>query len=204
MRLNANAIITLSEANTYLGIDDGEGTNDDFLKTLINNVSSEIETFIRGPVVVQSFTETYDGNGRSLLYLRQKPVISLATPDKSDIQYRINPLSGWIDLVPAVTNVLVSESEPFGFSLYCYGFPYGCQNIQIKYKAGYVVVPGEIKTVCTEKVAENFKRSGKGGGRLGLTTISSTTGVGGTGNTGYYSLSKEHMSRLLAFVMPVE
>jgi hypothetical protein len=189
------AILSLVAVKEYLNIEDGDDAQDDFLQRWINSISSAIESFIGGPVKAQTFTEVYDGDGDYALQLRKRPIISLATPAATDLQYRIDLKSPWQTLVADMDYVVVRPDAPFSIVLCDNVFPAGFQNIRIAYKAGYSSIPGDIERVLVEAVSEIHKESNRGSGRLGQ----GSKGMGASGtndSTSFFRLTKEHKATL--------
>lgn len=75
MSLDSNALVTLAEAKTYLGI---TGSDDDtLLNSLINNSSAAIESYCDRNFIAQNYSEFYNGMGQRKLRLRNFPVTSI-------------------------------------------------------------------------------------------------------------------------------
>jgi hypothetical protein len=75
MSLDSNALVTLAEAKTYLGI---SGSDDDtLLNSLINNSSTAIESYCDRNFIAQNYSEFYNGLGQRKLRLRNFPVTSI-------------------------------------------------------------------------------------------------------------------------------
>ncbi len=76
------AVATEAEVQRHVLKDNSAGAHPDeeldALCAILNGVSAAIENVIDGPVVIRSFTETYDGAGERI-FLRQRPVASVTS-----------------------------------------------------------------------------------------------------------------------------
>lgn len=195
----SNAIITLAQSRVYIAKKEGDTAHDIFIQSLINIASSSIEKFIQGPVVLQEFKEQiYDGNGKDFLYVRDCPIVSLLNGAASDVQYRADPKETWQTLEPEVSYILVKSQKPYLIKLYANYFPSGHQNIRVSYKAGYANVPGDITRVCLEMVAEMYKESNRGDGRLGVQS-KSNSGGSASGSDSFVDLMDRHRKILIKY-----
>lgn len=164
----SNAIISLNDIKSYLRIADTDDTQDDFLQFWINAISDGIERYIRGPAAAQAFSdEIHDGDGTRKLTPDRQPVISLQNDFPQDVMFRDDPAMEWQVLEDDPGCISIDPTEPWRIRLYREMFPAGRRNIKICYIAGYDPVPGPIVRVCIEAVAEIFKESAQGSGRLG-------------------------------------
>ena len=192
-----NAIVDKSIVKEYLKLSTDDSSQDDFLQRWINSVSSAIEHFVRGPIVVRSFTEIYDGTGSAKLMVRQRPIVSLKT-DQHDLKYRIDIDSPWQELEPNANHIIIKPDAPWYIYLYLNYFPAGIQNIQVAYNAGRPVT-GPFDEIVVEAVTEIFKESMRGVGRLGQQSrTTSAAGVNATDS--FYQLSQKHKSMLAPYV----
>ncbi len=87
------------------------------------------------------YDETYDGNGNDQLFLRNSPVISVQSVLLNGRPVPVTQglrVHGW--MLPDAGDRLVLHGERF---------PYGRQNIQVQYTAGFVAlaVTGEVHTI---------------------------------------------------------
>ena len=198
---NANAIVALSAVKSYMKIGDTDASQDDNLQTWINMVSDAIESTIRGPVVAQDFEdELHDGDGTSKIAVLNMPLLSLVNSVPQDVMYREDPLSDWKALEEEIGYIIIKPEKPWYIHLYQSIFPPGIQNIKLCYRAGYEHVPGQIQQVCIEAVAEIFKESNQGSGRLGQSARTVSTGHSGGANDSFFSLSDKHRAMLAPFV----
>jgi hypothetical protein len=202
VQANPNAIVSLGVVKSYLKISDN--TQDDNLQTWINMVSDSIERTIRGPVAAQVFQdELHDGDGTSRISVFNTPLISLQHNSPEDVMYREDPLSNWAVLEEEVGYIIIKADKPWYIHLYQSIFPPGTQNIKLCYRAGYETIPGAIMRVCIEAVAEIFKQSNQGSGRLGQSARAITTGHNGGATDNFIELADNHRMMLAPFVRPM-
>jgi len=150
----ASDLATLADVKTWLSGSSGIGSSDDALiARLITDVSGAIYGYLSRPTLMpRSITERYNGSGKRRLYLRQYPVIAIASLTVDDVAVPAAPppqaggswppsgylLDPWDGAPPGHIQAL----DLFGvFSLgqsYC-AFAPGRQNVVIAYTAGYQV-----------------------------------------------------------------
>jgi hypothetical protein len=140
----------------------------DLISQLITAASRAICAYCgRGAFGSESYTDTYDGAGKTWMLLRQWPVQSVSAivltrcgasttiTDPTAFQ-----LEAPIPAGGAQRLTLVSPSL-------C--FPRGRGNVQITYQAGYPTVPPDVAQACIEAVGEAYQRRN----RIGQTSVSS-------------------------------
>jgi hypothetical protein len=199
---SSNAIVSLSVVKSFLKISDT--AQDDNLQTWINMVSDAIERTIRGPVAAQDFQdELHDGDGRSRISVFNTPLISLQHNSPEDVMCRPDPLSDWVVLEEEIGYIIIKSNKPWHIHLYQSVFPAGTQNIKLCYRAGYETIPGAIMRVCIEAVAEIFKQSNQGSGRLGQSSRAIATGHNGGATDNFIELADKHRAMLAPFVRPM-
>jgi len=121
----------------------------------------------RGQFTAQSYTDTYDGAGKTWMLLRQWPVLSVTAIGLTQC--------GVITTITDPTTFQVEAPIPAGgaqrltlIAPHLY-FPRGRGNVQITYQAGYAAVPSEVAQACIEAVGEAYQRRN----RIGQTSVSS-------------------------------
>ncbi len=153
------AVITNTTLKDYLKIE-GSG-QDTFLTQCCTWAQALIESYCRRKFEETIYTdEEYRGDGSSILYTRQYPIISVtaimiddtAMTDVESDYVKINKNTGAIYLV---SSIFTKKKYP---------------NVIITYKAGFVAanMPEEIKYAVCELAALIYKDSDKGKGRLGI------------------------------------
>lgn len=158
-------LVTLDEVKTWLGFSPTNTSCDASLQMLITSFSQYVlnRTGRASFKVVQQYSEVYDGNGNSRLFLDNTPIVSLI--DVLIGLYSV-PLSSGVS-VPGIFIDRSKKSIVFrnsGFyltpplSIYPYRFMPGEGNVQVTYTAGYSAVPYDLQEIVIETVAQNYKR----------------------------------------------
>lgn len=123
---------------------------------------------------VNTFNETYDGNGTSTLFLRQRPIVSITqlmvntviVPQSTQVN-----IPGWVVADDAARLIIRPAGLPWGqgwnggvgiyrqgYAGWGWAYQQGLQNIQVSYTAGYTMTPWDIQQKVTQLVAINYKR----------------------------------------------
>jgi len=140
----------------------------DLISQLITAASRAICAYCgRGQFTAQSYTDTYDGAGKTWMLLRQWPVLSVTAIGLTQC--------GVITTITDPTTFQVEAPIPAGgaqrltlIAPHLY-FPRGRGNVQITYQAGYAAVPSDVAQACIEAVGEAYQRRN----RIGQTSVSS-------------------------------
>ncbi|HZL59440.1 MAG TPA: hypothetical protein VFC38_07040 [Stellaceae bacterium] len=124
-------------------------TNDDALLTrLVTAASQFIQSWLGRTIAEATYMETRDGPGGTRLFLRNRPVVSVAavTVDGVAVPASSPPPTG--------AGYLFDDS-----SLYLVGhaFSRGRQNVTVNYTAGFAATPPEIEQACIALVALRYK-----------------------------------------------
>lgn len=143
------ALCSVSDVTQYLGISSSASITG-FISSTIDRVSKSFESYCHLPIKEQSFLGYYDGDGTDTLFLNNYPIISV-----SSVKYRLSPSESYSNSI-SVSN----------FSVYDYKivshlniFPYGNLSVEIKYNAGYSIVPYDIQECAIEATAIIVKES---------------------------------------------
>ncbi|TCW35302.1 putative phiE125 gp8 family phage protein [Laceyella sacchari] len=144
MAISPYALTTLANAKEYLQITDT--SQDARLEILINGTTIAIENYIKRKVKERTFTdEAYDGNGTDLLFLKNKPVSSIAS-----VKYVGN----------GITDILEMDNyrvDAHGRLYNASGWVRGFQNYLVTYTAGYSTIPDDIQLACLKWVEYLYK-----------------------------------------------
>ena len=124
MELSGNALTTLEEAKSFLGIDSGDTSQDDLLKFFINSASDFIEQTCSRKFGKVEISENVDGTSTQSLLLSRFPIIGITSITSDGI------------LVDSAEYKIYSES---GKVFRDKGWSFGNQNIAVVYTAGYVL-----------------------------------------------------------------
>lgn len=129
-------------------------TADGELSRLIRAASAFIETKLSRRLLIQEYSETYNGPGGFLLPLRNTPIAEVAS-------LRVGGVS--------IRRASDGSAAPSGYrfdqaAVYLVGgaqFERGVQNVSVVYTAGYTEVPADIEQVTIELVGQKFKEKGR-------------------------------------------
>jgi hypothetical protein len=140
----------------------------DLISQLITAASRAICAYCgRGQFTLQSYTDTYDGAGKTWMLLRQWPVLSVTAIALTQC--------GVSSTITDATTFQLETPIPAGgaqrltlISPHLY-FPRGRGNVQITYQAGYPSVPADVAQACIEAVGEAYQRRN----RISQTSVSS-------------------------------
>ena len=146
--MDATAIITLSDVYEFLSV---SGSDDDTLyQNLIDRKTMEFENWCGlDSFYVYDYTEYYDGEGDSYLFVKNFPINSID---------EIASDSDWVwgtDTVIDSSDYRLVEKNYIAYKSY---FNPGLQNIKITYNAGYSVIPLDLKEALVEEVTRVYHR----------------------------------------------
>jgi len=164
----AGDLCQLSDVQAWLPNAPTTSPGVDLILQLITAASRAICAYCgRGQFTAQTYTDTYDGAGKTWMLLRQWPVLSvaaIATTQSGVTTTLSDPTTFQLeDPIPAGGAQRLTLIAPH---LY---FPRGRGNVQITYQAGYANVPAEVAQTCIEAVGEAYQRRN----RIGQTSVSS-------------------------------
>ena len=168
-------MITLTELKTYLNITDN--SKDTFLQSCIDSSVNEIEDYLNRKLSPDTYVEYLDGNNKSMIYLRNKPINSITSIECFDEYDTYEDLFTGSDT--ASNSVQIITDDNLIKLLKGYFFYNGCKNFKITYTAGYSTTPDDIKSVLLELASLKYYNSPLSGhARLGKASdnINSATG----------------------------
>lgn len=119
------------------------------LATLITAISAYVPQVLSRSILADNYAETYEGNGRDQLLLRQRPVIQV-----SSAAWRGQTVTTQADPVLATSGIWTDGRAA---CLVGYCFPRG-EVIRIIYSAGFIDVPADVSLAVAELVAEAYSR----------------------------------------------
>src|SRR5487761_205916 len=123
-------------------------TSDDALLTrLVTAASAFIQTWLGRTIAQTSYSETRNGQGGTRLFLRNRPVVAVASLTVDGVA--IAPASG-----PGQAGYLFDDSSVY---LAGHAFTRGQQNVTVAYTAGYAATPPELEQACIALVALRYK-----------------------------------------------
>jgi hypothetical protein len=140
-------LTTLANVKSFMTI---TNTDDDaLLQRLLTQVSGAVANYLNRNLLVQSYTERYDGNDAHRLCLRQSPITDVAS-------LLINGSS-----IPESTDGgIVLPGYAFdGFYIYLNGYQFyrGVQNVIVTYTAGFPSIPFDVEEAVIEMVSDRYK-----------------------------------------------
>lgn len=134
-------LTTLDRVKTYLGLTTNH--DDPFLQRMLSASSDFIVEYLSRPIKQATYTEKYDGKGMPVLFLRYRPVISIASLSIAGSTIGSGSYSFDDNRVALTSDV----------------FPRGTMNISITYDAGYATVPPNVENVCIEMTAYMYREA---------------------------------------------
>ena len=142
-------LITLNDIDIYLQTTRANPSIDtpaeELYEFLIEAVSDQLEVGCNRTFAETTYTERLDGPGATDLLLKQLPIISLTSVNYIDIDENLTEIN--------TDNIYIDREN--GWLHYSYGFGVGRYNLQIKYVAGFSVIPNALKLkVCKFVVDE--------------------------------------------------
>jgi hypothetical protein len=194
--LNANALITKTELELMIQI----VLDSDTANTLINIASDRIKTYIGYNLVETTYTdEIYSGQGNYNLYLRKFPIVSVTS-----VKY-------W-DTYNNVLFQTYTEHQDYqvflaeGYIRMRGGWYFGKSNYKITYKAGYAVIPYDIRFACAQLCQLYYDSAGSANKKsesIGQYSYTNEAGVGNNsvGEIGMPPLIAGVLNKYRAFVV---
>jgi len=155
MALVSDALCTIDDVKEYYyQTDSGDmpssGALDDLIESFINQITELFESFCAvDSFKAADYTEYVDGNDTQYIFVKNKPVNSITS---------INVDADWAF---GSDTELDSDTYRIADSRYIvrkdYVFSEGTQNVEIKYNAGYSIIPLDLKMVAVEEVVRRLK-----------------------------------------------
>lgn len=175
MSLNGNALCTLEELKSHIGIDLTDTSKDIDLTIYINGVCNAVEKMIGRNIMATDYTEKYKGTNSPELILKHYPVNSIADVNYvldgtiyrtlDDYEYDIDEESG------ILTNDRGWRLQ--GYSSYMSDkIDYPRRHIQVQYNAGYTEAPPDLKLVCLQYISDSYVMDNSQGGTFKSYSIS--------------------------------
>ena len=165
-------INALATYKTYLKVTGA--TLDTPLTALAEEAEGYVKDYLNRDIESATYTEYYDGSGRSLLTLNQYPITTLTSVSVYD-----SADETW-DLLVLGTDYDRSAIRSHAIYLDGYTFVKGIENYKVVYIGGYTTVPKKIQLVCKKVMKILYDQSPLGEGYLGYTALSNN--VGGSQN----------------------
>lgn len=153
-------LTTLANVKEY---DDSLGSgNDAVLTSMIARISALIEQRFDGRIVEATYQEIKDGNNRTVMVPKHRPISTFTT-------LHISADQTWdATTLVASTDLIVDSITPRVHLKGGRAFTIGFQNVRMVYTAGFATIPLEVEDYAIRKVIEAFKKRRT----LGITSIS--------------------------------
>lgn len=162
---NSVDLVTVDVVKDWLGVPSTNADSDGMIQLLISSFSRFVLNYtgMTSFNSIQQYTEIYDGNGATRMFLRNYPVLSVSTVTIGAFQV---PQSNGINVsgfyVEPSGKSIAFRSSSAGiypqFSIYPYRFTSGQGNIQVVYSAGYSSVPFDLQEACMKQISIYYKR----------------------------------------------
>jgi hypothetical protein len=147
----------LDTVKSWLGI---AGTAADAqLSSLITAVSSFVTNYLGRQVLSASYVETQQGNGQSVMLLRNFPITAVAS-----VAFAGQAITALADPAALASGFFFDDRA---LRLVGYRFPFGLPVV-VTYTAGYASAPADIAQAAVELVGEAYRRRE----RIGVTSKS--------------------------------
>lgn len=140
-------LTTLANVKAYLSPPLTTTTDDALLTRLVTAASQFIQAWLGRTIAETAYSETRNGLGGTRLFLRHRPIVSVASVTVDGVA--IAPVAG-----PGQPGYLFDDN-----SVYLAGtaFTRGQQNVTVAYTAGYATTPPELEQACIALVALRYK-----------------------------------------------
>ncbi len=173
------------------------------LTTLVANASAFIERYCGRIFELGTYTETRNGNGSEVMFLRQGPIVSVqsvmvdgvaipAAPDAISYGYVFDErqvyLRGYARVSPSAPGTMIGSVG---------SFRRGIQNVVIAYTAGYATIPLDLNQACVELVADKYAK------RKRIDEKSQTTGQQMTASYDMSDISARVKTVINAYRLPM-
>jgi len=122
-------------------------TDDALLTRLITATSNYIQSWLNRVIASQSYTETRNGTGGTILMFSNYPVTAVSSLTIDDVA------------IPLATNTTMAGYRFSNQQIFLqgYGFSRGMGNVTMAYTAGYAAVPQELAQACIELVSLRYR-----------------------------------------------
>ncbi|GAB4332485.1 MAG: hypothetical protein Kow0099_04250 [Candidatus Abyssubacteria bacterium] len=145
-------LTTLSNLKEYLDIEQDDTEFDSLLARLIEASSRQIEAYCRRTLDIQSYSESYDGNASDILFLRQTPIVSVASLTIDEEPVAAEDFKVYDDYVRLLSRL----------------FRPGTLNVSVAYTAGYYDAstespPADVEDACIQLAAFKYNLRGAEG-----------------------------------------
>lgn len=167
-------LVDLATVKQWLNIANTNTDDDLLIQFLITAFSQHVlnKTGIASFTSVDAFVDTYDGNGQERLFVRNPPIVSVASVNVGSLSLPQSTgltSNGWF---------IEDSKKSIALRGCVYRFHRGLGNIQVSYTGGYSEVPIDLAEAAMNAIGQNYVR--KDWKDLASQAISSGSGVTGT------------------------
>lgn len=179
-------LVEIDDVKSWLGIESTNTDDDGILQLLISSFSRYVlnRTGQASFTSVNSYTEIYDGNNSTRLFLRNYPIVSVSSVIVGAVTVPTSGgliSSGWY-IDPSGKSIALRWNTAIyqnpSQTIWPGVFSRGQGNIQVTYTAGYSTVPFDLQEATVEAVGIAYAR--KDWLDLASKTLSSGAGTSGT------------------------
>jgi uncharacterized phiE125 gp8 family phage protein len=189
-------LTTLTKVKSYLGI--SNSTHDTLLSSIITSVSAGVESFCGRRFGSASYTEYYDTDGETKIFLPNYPVTTLTS-----VKYQGGTWDNitWFDY-PTPGYLLTGEQGRISFAG---SLPTITKYLQIVYTGGYLIdfanetnpalhtLPFDLTQIVNELIASTFNTRTSGG-------ISNMSTEGQSITFSTQSITKDYQNKLARYI----
>jgi len=146
----SDALCTYEDIQLHLELTSDQ-SHDDTVNDLINQYTKRFCNWCGvSSFKSASYTEYYDGNGQSILFLKNVPIASIETLADDDSYV-------WgSDTTVGLTDIRIIQSGK-GIYLIDDIFTPAIENVKVTYTAGYTTIPEDLKFAAIREVGRAFK-----------------------------------------------
>lgn len=144
----AGDLTTLGDVKAWLSLPLTTTADDALLARLITAASAFLAAWLNRQILTASYTQTFNGNGKTALLLPQYPITAVQslTIDSQTIP-PLAPGQSGAGFTVDVTTLYLSGTA----------FNRGIQNVTVTWTAGYASVPPDIEQACIDLVALRYR-----------------------------------------------
>jgi len=179
------SLTTVGDLKLFLDIASSDTSEDTRLSELLDGVEAAVESFTGRRFASQSYTEYYDGEGRPLLPLQQRPVTSVTSVKVDATGYYGHGSGAFADAEDAwtigtdfVPRSLAADEQNPGLLVALKGVDFegrgvwtqGIGNIEVVYTAGYVTIPSDL-VLAVHQIAAGVRAGAEKGGPIASESI---------------------------------
>jgi hypothetical protein len=155
-------LTTVADVQAWLNLQPSQDA--DVLQRLVSAASVMIQSYIGYNIAPTAYRDVRSGNGRNVLFLKCRPVISVESVTVGNVAQVASPAYGKPGYAFDEDSVYLTGGA----------FSPGFKNVSIAYTAGYADTPLDLAQACIELVSFRYKLKDKTGfvaeGALGQTT----------------------------------